>query len=220
MIIVHSSNTGSSPLLVCIPIQANNTSSESAAFFRTLIDTVANSAPSDGETTTVNIKNYNLNVLVPRKPFFSYTATEPYQPCSTGSVDYIVFDPLNISLDMGQESLQKFQSIIQKNFYNVVSGPSLFYNKKGSIRGGAASGNEIYIDCQPVGTGDETVDIITEMGGTTPYPSSIEDWLKNPIVKLFLGSLIFIIILFVIKTAIDVIKPSKGEQMTGGRFFR
>jgi len=205
LVIVHTSNTGAKPLLVCIPIKSNNSSSVSAIFFKTLIDTVANSAPSDGESTTVNIQRYNLSGLVPKKPFFSYSATEPYQPCSS-SVEYVVFDPLQASLDMMPDTLTKLQSIINNNPYDIKTGPNLFYNEKGPGSGGAAGG-EIYIDCQPVGSSEETTEIITDMGGTT---MSFGDWLNNPMVRLFLGSLLFIIILYIVKNALNMLKPAKG----------
>lgn len=35
-----------------------------------------------------------------------------------------------------------------------------------------------------------------------------KDWLNNPLVKLFLGSLLFITILFVIKYLLDMLKPT------------
>ena len=224
LIIVHTSNTGAIPLLVCIPIKSNNTSSVSAMFFKTLIDTVASSAPSDGEATTVNIPKFNLDLLVPKKPFFSYSATEPYQPCSE-NVDYIVFGPLQGSLDMMPESLTKLQSIILSNPYDIKTGPNLFYNESGPSQGGAGSG-EIYIDCQPVGSSDESTDVVTDMG-SSPYPSTVSDWLKNPLVKLLLGSLLFIIILYVVKYALNMLKPTKGgaieavqEVIKGGGKWR
>jgi carbonic anhydrase len=217
LVIIHSSNTGAKPLLVCIPIKSNNTSSVSALFFKTVIDTVANSAPSDGESTTVNIPRYNLTSIVPKKPFFSYSATEPYQPCSS-SVEYVVFDPLQASLDIMPETLSTLQSIIQSNPYDIKTGPNLFYNEKGVGKGGA--GNDIYIDCQPVGSSDENTEVITDMGGTT---MSFSEWLDNPIVKLVLGSVIFIIILFATKKLLNLFKPVKGgsieavtEVLTGG----
>jgi carbonic anhydrase len=207
LVIVHSSNTGAKPLLVCIPIKSNNTSSISAMFFKTVIDTVANSAPSDGESTTVNIPRYNLSAIVPKKPFFSYSATEPYQPCSS-SVEYIVYDPLQGSLDMMPETLTKLQSIIQSNPYDIKTGPNLFYNDKGPGKGGAA-GNDIYIDCQPVGSSDENTEVITDMGGATTS-MSFSEWLSNPVVKLILGSLLFIIILYATKKLLSFFKPAKG----------
>jgi carbonic anhydrase len=207
LIIAHTSNTGAKPLLVCIPIKSNNTSSDSALLFKTLIDTVASNAPSDGEATTVNIPKFNLDSLVPKKPFFSYSATEPYQPCGE-NVDYIVFSPLQASLDIMPDTLTKLQTIISSNPYDIKTGPNLFYNEKGPGQGGAGNG-EIYIDCQPVGESDETTEIITDMG-TSPFSTNLSDWLNNPLIKLILGSLLFIIILYVIKKMLNMLKPQKG----------
>jgi carbonic anhydrase len=204
LIIVHTSKIGANPLLVCIPIKSNNTSSFSALFFKTIVDTVANSAPADGESTTVNIPKYNLTKLVPRKPFFSYSATEPYQPCSE-TVEYIVYAPINGALDIMPDTLTKLQSIIKSNPYNIKTGPSLFFNEKGPSQGGEDSG-EIYIDCQPVGASDENIDIITDTGTSFSY----QDWSKNPLIKIFLGSLLFIIILYVVKNLLGIFKPTKN----------
>ena len=213
MIIVHTSNTGANPLLVCIPIKSNNTSSVSASFFKTVIDTVSNSAPAEGESTTVNVNKFNLTAFVPRKPFFSYSATEPYQPCSA-SVEYIVFTPLNASLDMMPESLEKLHSIISANPYDIKKGPLLFFNEKGPSQGGAGGG-EIYIDCQPVGESDETTDVVIDNGGGS---MSFKDMINNnPLIKLFLGSLLFIVILFGIKYVLNMLQPTKT---TGSRLER
>lgn len=224
LIIVHTSNTGARPLLVCIPIKSNNTNSVSALLFKTLIDTVSSGAPADGESTTVNIPKFNLEYLVPKKPFFSYSATEPYQPCSS-DVEYIVFSPLQSSLDMMSETLTKLQSIITSNPYDIKSGPNLFFNDKGPSMSGDGSG-EIYIDCQPVGSSDETTEVVTDMG-SSPYPETMSDWLKNPTVQIVLGSLLFILILYIVKYLLSSIKPAKGgaigsvtEIIKGGGMFR
>lgn len=217
LVVIHSSNLGSEPLLVCVPIKSNNTSSVSAMFFKTLIDTVASGAPSDGETTTVNIPKFNLDYLIPKKPFFSYSATEPYQPCSE-NVDYIVYSPLQASLDMLPETLTKLQTIITSNPYDIKKGPNLFYNEKGPMKG--AGGDEIYIDCSPVGTSEETTEIVTNTGNSE-YPSTVKDWLNNPVIKLIVGSLLFIVILYGIKYSLNLLKPTKGgspiaEVIKGG----
>jgi hypothetical protein len=93
----------------------------------------------------------------------------------------------------------------------VKTGPNLFYNEKGPSMG-SAGGGEIYIDCQPVGSSEDTTDIITDMG-SSPYPTNISDWLKNPLIKLFLGSIIFIIILYIVKYLLNIIKPTKGGSI-------
>jgi hypothetical protein len=49
--------------------------------------------------------------------------------------------------------------------------------------------------------------------GSSPYPTNISDWLKNPLIKLFLGSIIFIIILYIVKYLLNIIKPTKGGSI-------
>ena len=103
------------------------------------------------------------------------------------------------------DSLKKLQSIIQSNPYDIKTGPNLFYNEKGSTSRGAGSG-DIYIDCQPVGSSDETTEIVSDMGINDSI--TLGDWLNNPLIKLLLGSLLFITILFVIKYLLNMLKPA------------
>jgi carbonic anhydrase len=208
LIIVHTSNMGSPSLLVCIPIKSNTSSSSSSNLFKTVIDSVANTAPRDGETVVVNIPKYNLNNIVPNKPFFSYTATEPYQPCN-GEVDYIVYDPLTAYLDILPETLTKLQTIISSNPYTIKKGPNLFYNEKGPNKKGTA-GSEIYIDCQPISNSKEEITIINSET-TGSFGVSLEDIWNNPILKFLFGSIIFIILLYITKYLLTILKPAKGK---------
>ena len=206
LVIIHSSKIGATPLLVCIPIKENSILNSSSTLFESIIDTVANNAPINGDSTTVNVDTYNLTELVPNKPFYSYSATEPYQPFST-TVDYIVYSPLNASLDIMHETLEKLQSIIEDHPYDIKSGPKLFFNEVGPSRIG--NGNEIYIDCQPVGNSEETTDIVKN----EINPLSFQDWMKNPMIKMFLGTLLFIIILFVIKYLLDLFQEKRSSNL-------
>jgi carbonic anhydrase len=206
MIIVHNSSSGEKPLLVCVPIKSNNSSSESALLFNTIVNTVASSAPSDGESTTVNVRKFNLSSLVPRKPFFSYSATEPYQPCST-DVDYIVYSTSEAALDMTPSTLDKLTNIIKSNSYDVKKGPSLFYNEKGPTKGGSGS-VEIYIDCQPVNTSQETTEVVNDYSGSGTS-MDITSLLNNIYVRMFLGSLLFIILLFALKYGLNAVGNTK-----------
>jgi carbonic anhydrase len=159
MIIIHQSNTNAKPLLVCIPIIMNNSMGQGSAFIQGVIDTLSKNAPSNGESTTT--ATYNLNTVVPRTPFFSYSGTEPYQPCST-AVDYVVFDPANYSIGINSSSLTTLQSIIQSNSYDVKSSdnsqqpiPPLFYNETGAKDIDIMAG-EFVIDCKPISQSTNT----------------------------------------------------------------
>lgn len=202
LVIIHYSNSGSAPLLVCIPIRKNNSNSLSATFFKTLVDTMSSSSPSEGEISTINFPKFNLSLFIPKKPFFSYSATEPYQPCSE-NVDYIVF---NDALDITDETLKTLQDFIESNPYDVKTGPNLFYNEKGPNLSGSSNG-EIYIDCQPVGQSDELTEVVTYSDNVS---FSFSDLLKNPFIKLLVASIIFIVILFLVKYALNTVKPTKN----------
>jgi len=202
LIAVHSSATGTKPLLVCLPIKASSSSSNSAKLFQQIVSTMASNSPADSESTEVNCDNYSLNNLIPKKPFFSYTATEPYQPCST-TVDYIVFSPSTYNLDIAPATLARLTNIISKNNYDIKQGPSLFYNEKGPGSGGAG-GDEIYIDCQPVGSSNEQDTVVTDNGTATSF--SPEDLFKSPFIQLIIAAIVFSIIIYGLK----VIFSQKG----------
>jgi carbonic anhydrase len=206
IIIVHNSNSGARPLLVCIPIQKNNSTSISAQLLKTIISTVSKSAPTNGDSTTVSTKTFNLSSFVPKKPYYSYSATEPYQPCLT-NVDFIVYDLTSSSLDINSDTLQILQQVISKNVYDIKKGPQLFFNEKGPSRYGSGS-DDIYIDCQPVGESDESKAVIVEDYGNTSY--STEDLLSNPVVQIILGSLLFIILLLFVWFIMGFVSPMKG----------
>ena len=69
MVIVHTSSTGEIPLLVCIPIKISNSTSLSSGFFRNVVSTMSNNAPSEGDSTTIKMNNYNLNFLFQKNHF-------------------------------------------------------------------------------------------------------------------------------------------------------
>jgi carbonic anhydrase len=208
LIVVHNSATGSKPLLVCIPIKVSNSNSISATLFKTVVNAMSSGAPSDGESATVNVDNYNLNNLVPRKPYFSYTASEPYQPCST-TVDYIVFGPFVSTLDIDSETLKTMQKLIELNEYGVKSGAKLFYNEKGPGRG-TTDNDEIYIDCQPVGASDKSEAVITDYG--TGYSYSTDDILNSTFFQIIIGILVFSLLFYIL----TIILAALNGKKTGG----
>lgn len=212
LIIIHNSTSGSKPLLVCIPVKSSNSTSISAQLFSQVITTVSKSAPTNGSSTSVNTKLYNLSSLVPKKPYYSYTASEPYQPCMT-QVDLIVYDPLNANLDIGSDILNILKQVISNNSYDVKKGTSkLFYNEQGPSRFGSGN-DEIYIDCQPVGVSEEEVVTIEDFGSSQ---TDLKTMMANPLVQLVLGSAIFIILLLLLQFIFGLI--SKKTSLSSLNF--
>jgi carbonic anhydrase len=200
MVIVHTSNTGEMPLLVCIPIRIVNSTSHSAVFFTDVIVTMSKNAPAEGDSTTIKINNYNLNFVVPKKPFYSYTGTEPYQPC-TQKVNYIVYDASEVYLDIPQNIYDNLKKIIKENNYKTKKGLQFFYNSKGA---NTAMSDDIYIDCQPVGKSEETVDVVKNKSYSNDY--SFQDLNNNNGLKFIIGIIIFLIIIYLCYSMTSIIK--------------
>jgi carbonic anhydrase len=200
LIIIHNSFSGSPPLFVCVPIKNNNSSNIASTNLTNIISNVAKSAPADGEKTTINISRFNLNDFVPKKPFFSYTASEPFQPCYSNKTEYIVFT-LSDAISISDNTLKTIQKIIAVNKYDIKTGPSLFYNEKGPSS--SKDGGQIYIDCQPVGQSEEEKIIVTDFGSS---PISIPDLVNNKIFQAIAGSLFFVGIIYAAKVGLESVK--------------
>lgn len=205
-IIIHNTSSGAKPLLVCVPLKSSNSGDEGGKNLTTIIQTIASNAPAENEKTTVQISRFNLNAFVPRKPFFSYTASEPYQPCSTGLVEYVVF-PGDSVIGISEKVLKSLQKVIQANSYDIKPSPGLFFNPKGPTSG--SDSGEIYIDCQPVGESDEETIIVTDSGSSSES-MSMEELMSNMYFQMFLGCLIFLVIIFIINLLIASFTPPKG----------
>jgi len=224
-IIVHDSASGAPPLLVCIPIKVSNDGSVGSKYLSSIVNTIAQNAPAEDEQTTVNISRFNLNELVPRKPFFSYTASEPYQPCSTNKNEYVVFTLSDSSIGITKKTLDKLHSVIKKNAYDVKSGASLFYNEKGPDS--SEKDGQIYIDCQPVGQSEEEEIIVTDTSSSPSFNVNTGNIMNNTYFQMFLGSLIFVAIIYLIKFCLDLYGGKSGgspetavNTLMGGRKYK
>lgn len=204
-IIIHNTSSGAKPLFVCIPVKSSSSGEESGRNLTTIVQTVASNAPAEDEKTTVQISRFNLNAFVPRKPFFSYTATEPYLPCSTGLVEYIVY-PADSAIGVAERVLSALQKVIKENSYDIKPSPGLFFNQKGPSNGNTG---EIYIDCQPVGESEEETIIVTD-SGSSASSITLDDLKQNIYFQMVISCLLVLIIVFVINLFIGSYTPAKG----------
>jgi len=221
--IIHTSASGANPLFVCIPIKSSNSGDANSKYLTNIINTMASNAPAEGEKTTVNISRFNLNAFVPRKPFFSYTATEPFQPCSTTKTDYIVY-PSDTAIGLAEKVLGALDKLISINSYNIKTGPGLFFNEKGPTSG--VGSDQIYIDCQPVGHSENEEIVITDSGSSADKITT-ENIMQNKYFQMFLGCVIFIVLIAGIKflvysykpvgNAINVVTNTGKSVLTGSR---
>jgi carbonic anhydrase len=209
IIIIHNTFAGANPLFVCIPIKSSNTTEISSKNLSTIINTIASNAPAVDEKTTVNIFKFNLNAFVPKTSFFSYTATEPFQPCTEGKNDYIVY-AIDSSVGITENVLSIFKKVITTNAYDIKPSPGLYYNEKGSVSN--INSSEMYIDCQPVGQSEDEV-IITNSGTSANFFSS-ENIMQYDIFKVFFGTIIFVVIIYLLQILIEFLKPKSALTAT------
>lgn len=196
IIIIHISNKGTNPLLVCIPLTSSSSNSVGSTLLTTIIDNTSLHAPSNGESTTITMNDFSLDAFVPKKQFYSYTAIQPYQPC-VGNVDIIVFSAKLAQCYITSDSLTKLESINTPNTYTTKTGPLLFLNTKGPGKSGL--GDEIYIDCQPVDKSQQQTTITTSSTSSSSNTFTIDwDTIKsNPAFQIIVGSLLFVFILII-----------------------
>lgn len=183
IMIEHIPAKGGNNLNVCVPFSSSTESSTASVLITQVIEKVATNAPSEGDSTNLNISNFNLQSIVPRKPFFAY---------STGANDYIVFSELN-AIPLSSSTITTLQQIIQPFSLLMPSAP-LFYNSKGPISG-LQIGDGLYISCQPTGSSVEETSVEYDKNSSSVDFSNILD---SPLFKVIILVIIGCILLFMV----------------------
>lgn len=180
IIITHNPVKGGNILEVCIPFVSSVDSSTASQMITEIISKVSTNAPSDGDSTNLNISGFSLEYIVPKKPFFSYTEN---------TTDYIVFGDIN-AIPLSSSTISTLQQIITP-YQLSTPGGDLFYNSKGPTSG-IQLDDGIYISCQPTGSSNEEMPVEYDKN-----PSSAIDFsniFNSPIYK----TIILIIIVFIV----------------------
>ena len=188
--IEHIPIKGGSNLIVCIPIKSSTNSTDASIIINEIIDGVSSNAPAEGESTNLNISNFNLQNIVPVKPFYSYSDFK--------NNDYIIFGILD-AIPLSLSKLNILGKII-KPFQISTQGSSLFYNSSGPNT--TSIGEGIYISCNPTGASDEEVKVEYEKNTVSYNFSNI---LESPVMKIFFQILIGLILSIIVFTTISYI---------------
>jgi len=185
IIIEHVPSKGGQNFYVGIPIVLSSESSSASNILTDIIQSVANNAPADGESTNLSISDFTLQKIVPQKPYFSYT--------DLNNSDWIVFG-LQDAIPLNSSILKTLGNII-KPYAMTTTGNSLFYNSTGPNT--TSIGDGIYISCQPTGSSEEEVDVVYEKNQVNYDLATL---FNNPtfllIFQIILGIIIFIVVMF------------------------
>ena len=184
IVVKHSPVAGGNQLAVCVPIKESSDSSTATNLLTQILMGVANNAPSKGESTNLNISEFTLNKIIPKKPFYSYTGLND-------STEWIVFDIL-YAIPLNNKILTGLTQII-KPFPLPTPGKGLFYNSIGPNN--ISLGDKgIYISCNPTGSSEEETDVTYS---TTPTSYDLTSLFNNPagsiIFQILIGCSIFIL---------------------------
>jgi carbonic anhydrase len=184
IIIQHIPVTGGPQLSVAIPITSSTESSTASFLLTQIIQSVSTNAPSQGDSTNLNVDSFSLQHIVPNKPFYSYT--------ENSNTEWIVYGTL-YAIPLNKSILNTLSQII-KPWPLQMPGGSLFFNSSGP-NAGVAIGDGIYIKCNPTGSSMEETEV--EYSKNTPSYNLIT-LLENPvaqlIIQIIIGCLIFIIV--------------------------
>ena len=163
LIIMHSPQNGGPYFSVCIPIVQSNNSSDATNLVTEIIQLVSSGAPAAGETTTLNIANFTLNNIVPKKPFYNFNSTLLGGNCIAYGNTF--------AIPLSQTTLSKLTSIIKPFNISDTSDGELFINSNGPNQ--SSSNDGIYISCNPTGNSEETTETTTTTNTNSSSSSGV-----------------------------------------------
>ena len=199
IMITHTPVVGGNTFSVIIPIISGNSSMPSSNILTNIINQTANLAPKSGNKSVISVENYNLNNIVPKKPFYSFNIPGP-----GGDTEVIAYG-VEYAITIDADTIAKLNSIIKSETFIFKAAwlGKIFYNPKGPNSSGSSSGNDdIYIDCQPVNVSEETIQMSTENKLSMDYKMKSDYNVRATLLKIFYNPwfqlllLIFAIVLF------------------------
>ena len=183
IVIDHSPISGGNNLSVAIPIILSSESSTASNLITEIIQSVASNAPSEGNSTNLNITGFTLQSIVPKKPFFNYV--------DNNSNDWIIFGKL-YAIPLNNNTLTTLSEVI-KPYHIATLGDNLYFNSSGP--NSVSIGEGIYISCQPTGSSDEETAVTYNKNSTS---IDFDNMLNNPTTKIMfqiiIGCILFLIV--------------------------
>jgi hypothetical protein len=204
LIVEHVPVNGGNQLNVCIPLSTSGDHSNASAMVTDIIKKVATNAPSHGDSTNLNMSNFNLQTIVPRKPYYAYVNNQN---------DWIVYGALE-AIAVGSSTIKTLQQII-KPFPIPTPGDSLFYNSNGPITG-VPVGDGIYISCQPTGSSGDDVGIMYDKPSSSVDFSNVANSpLLQFFIVIFVMVVLYLIIFYGIGAMFSSLSASFGSTLFG-----
>lgn len=191
----HVSTTGAPPVVICIPIMAGQTSDK---MLEEIIQQVSTGAVNSGESMTIKTE-YTLNNIVPSKPFFNYTSQNK---------EWIAYGVIE-ALHLNYKSIQTLKSLVTA-LPPIIEGPKIYVNTTGPNM--KNNTGEIYIDCKPTGTSQDTTEVTEQK--SEPISYSATDIFTNPIFLFLISGSIFFLLIFVFSGLLSYLTGGKMPSLS------
>jgi len=201
--IIHMAVKGGPMLGVFVPIKISNEATEATTMITDIINNVSTSANSPGQK--VSIGDFNLEKIVPKKPFINYTIVE-----GSFSPEIIAF-PIIDAIPLKVETINTLKQVIKPNTSSMIGDFPLYYNSAGPNSTSSTNSDGIYISCNPTGASTETTEVAYLKNAVDAI--NFSDLLNNKYVKMLIFALIigsvFLIIFFIFNSFFNFIDGSK-----------
>jgi len=205
LIIMHNSIVGKK-IAVCAPIVQSslvNKASEKLSFLMNLLK----------DTTNTTIPDfYSLNTFIDYKPFYTYSGTL-FSDC-TQNIDYIVYRPADFQINITSEAFSQLTNITKSHTYTTIPNTSsiLYYNSSGSKP--ISSGDQIYIDCQPINKSEDEVVINKQVYSVegNQHNFTFPNLQDSQYIQFLLCFIIFIFIIYICYYSVEITNSLFGNK--------
>jgi len=110
--ITHTPIVGGTRFSVMIPIVSGNSSMPSSNILTNIINETANLAPKSGNKSVISVENYNLNNIVPKKPFYSFNWPDPGG--GTETIVYGIENAITIDADTIAKEIEIAKDLLRQ----------------------------------------------------------------------------------------------------------
>jgi hypothetical protein len=202
--ITHIAEDSTGAFIVIIPIKISNDASSATTSITNVIKSISVSAPSQGQKVTIS--NFNLQNIVPKKPFFSF---------NINNVGFIVFGMLD-AISISNSTFETLKKIIKQERLKFTVNPAnftgLYYNSSGPNTT-TSLGDGIYISCNPTGNSTETKEVTYEINEpVNDFGNILEDPTFILVVQTIIACIVFIIIFYIWNYGYKFIDGDLGDS--------
>ena len=208
ILIIHTPVVKGNPLIVAIPVTvSNNAGSPGSLMIKSILNYgLKLIQEKDAATTISNIKNFSLNMFVPKRiGFYKYTGSNFLDSgCSSSSIsntDVICFLPSDAKIHISNDLLTSLTNTISQN--TIIAQPlsssqKLFKNDKGATNITTDSTSDVEMDCRPYDDTGDTVEQVDYVEDIDPHPVNAQDIFKSPWFQVIAGSISFLLIICIL----------------------